>query len=150
MAYNSELWRTEQYHTFKSVGDLGDFGQVVIGIAAQASKQNPIPGLLECLIDKPCLQNMTLVRFNMATHFVKQGFCNSKESVDIANDVIQWFLNPHCPSCHGTGVMNIEQDTCPTCQGIIHYPSGKSFTACKEIESLFAWREVQLRKRHKT
>ena len=42
MAYNSELWRTEQYHTFKSVGDLGDFGQVVIGTAAQASKQNPI------------------------------------------------------------------------------------------------------------
>ena len=88
MAFNPEMWRTEEYHVFKSIGDLGDYGQVVIGTAAQASKHNPIPGLLECLFDKPCRENLLLARFHMATHFVKIGLCKDKDSVDVANDEI--------------------------------------------------------------
>lgn len=150
MAFNSEMWRTEELHKFQAKGILSAHGQVVIGNAGLAAKYNPIPSILEHLLTKPCSENMTLARFNLATHFVKTGICTDKESIDVANDVLAWFLDPNCHACHGTGLKNKEQETCPVCNGVAKMPSWPpAERGCREVDSLFAWREVQLRKRNK-
>lgn len=149
MSYNPELWRTEELYVFRSSGDLGDYGQVVIGSAGIASKYNPIPSILENIIDRPCSTNVSLARFSLATYFVKQGVCKEREAVDVANDVIAWFIDPHCHACHGTGLKNKEQETCPVCLGEKKRPTWEpAKRGVAEIESLFAWREKQLRKSH--
>ena len=150
MSSLNELWRTEEYHVAKSRGQLGDQGQVVIGNAGLAAKYNPIPSIMEKMLDKPCRENVMLAKFTLITHFVKQRLFTERDATDVADDVITWFLDPHCHACHGTGLKNKEQETCPVCLGIKKYPSwdlGKK--GCHEVEGLFMWREVQLRKRNR-
>lgn len=150
MTYNPEMWRTEELYVFRSSGDLSDYGQVVIGSAGISAKYNPIPSILENIIDRPCSENVSLARFALATYFAKKGLCKDKESVDVANDVIAWFLDPNCHACHGTGLKNIEQETCPVCGGVKKMPTWEpAKRGIAEIKSLFAWREIQLRKSHR-
>lgn len=151
MSYNPELWRTEEYHHFRDGGDLADHGQVVIGNAGRASIYNPIPGMLEHLKDHPGRNNYSVVKFSLMKHFVKLGICSNKDSADVADDVIRWYLDPNCHACHGTGFKNFEQDTCPVCEGKAkNMPSfSPSRKGCAEVESLMTWREIQLRKRNR-
>jgi hypothetical protein len=149
VTYNPDLWRTEELHKFRAKGMLSGHGQVVIGNAGLAAKYNPLPSILESLLDRPCSENLQLVRFSLATHFVKVGICRGLDSVDVANDVIAWFLDPHCHACHGTGVKNKEQETCQICGGVAKIPEWEpARKGCAEVGNLFAWREVQLRKRN--
>ena len=34
-----------------------------------------------------------------------------------ATDAIKHFINPHCPTCGGRGVINFQQHQCPACSG---------------------------------
>lgn len=148
--FNNERWRTEELYVFRASGNLGDYGQVVCGTAGIVSKSNPIPSIMDNLFSKPCSENFFLARFALATHFAKERICKDKESVDLANDVIKWFLNPHCPACHGTRVKNIEQEICDVCGGVDkQFESDRLRRGVWEVEHLFDWREVQLRKHHK-
>lgn len=150
MSNLQDLWRTEEYHVCKSVGELHSHGQVVIGNAGLAARYNPIPGILENLWAHPCRENMMLAKFTLITHFEKTNLCTSKESADVADDVLSWFLDPNCHACHGTGVRNYEQETCPVCNGAKKYPTWEpSKRGCAEIEFLLLWREQQLRKRNR-
>lgn len=150
MSNLDDFWRTEEYHSAKSTGNLGDFGQRVIGNAAFAARVNPIPGILEHLLTNPNRQNLNLCVFTLSGHFIKQGICKSADSVDVANDAVGWWLDPNCHACQGTGVKNKEQETCPVCDGMKEkLPSWEpSRRGVAEIKNLIQWREQQLRKRN--
>lgn len=151
MSFNAELWRTEQLYAVRSKGTLHDGGEVVVGNAGIAAKYNPTPSILDHLLSRPCAENMMLARFTLSTHFVKIGLCTNRDSTDVANDVLAWFLDPVCHACHGTGVKNKEQETCHVCGGVEKRPTWEpARKGVAEIESLFMWREVQLRKRNRS
>lgn len=145
-----DMWRTVEYHHFRDGGDLGGHGVVVIGNAGIAAKYNPIPGIIEWMLMHPCKENYFLAKQALYKYFSEIRLCPDKYAADVADDVLKWYMDPHCHACHGTGVKNIEQEMCDTCRGVPKRPKDRlSSKGLHEVESLFAWREKQLRRRNR-
>jgi hypothetical protein len=108
VTYNPDLWRTEELHKFRAKGMLSGHGQVVIGNAGLAAKYNPLPSILESLLDRPCSENLQLVWFSFVIYFVKVGICWGLDFVDVVNDVIVWFFDFYCYNCYSFALLRFD------------------------------------------
>lgn len=78
----------------------------------------------------------------------KHRVCRDSEATDVAEYALKFFCDRCCPACNGTGVINIEQETCSMCGGNRDKPLSESLrSAVLMLESYQLWMEKQLDRR---
>jgi len=114
-----ELYRVEQTISAVSSGNLDPEGWqhscvMALGLAGQ---KNRLGAALLHLIEHPNQDNYRLTINFLAVTIVHDGIAKEKESIDIANQALEWYEARHCPNCDGRGVLNFEQSPCMACGG---------------------------------
>ena len=115
----SELYRVEQTISAVSSGNLDPEGWqhscvMALGLSGQ---KNRLGSAVLHLIEHPNLDNYRLTINFLARVIVHDGIANESDSIDVANDALEWYESRHCPKCEGRGVLNFEQAPCTICSG---------------------------------
>lgn len=115
------------------------------------ARQNRLGNALDHLMCHQTRENAMLCVFLLATEIVRNRLATEKESVDLANDAIAYWLTRLCPSCKGAG-RDFNQVDCPHCQGtgLKHKPKVRGMSAAIAIiEATLEAMELQLRRKLK-
>jgi hypothetical protein len=111
-----ELSKVEATSIAVSRGIGSEWAKDYVTALGLSSIRNPLGAALIHLDGHRISANFTLVVNMMAKELVRARMATEKDSVDLANDTIMWWLDPHCPKCKGAGV-NFEQVPCKVCSG---------------------------------
>ena len=91
--------------------------------------------------------NKRLVEHLLSGDLVKLKVCLGKDSIDLAQDAIAWWLNKNCPYCLGAG-KDFAQHQCPACDGTGERAKPERLhRALGVMNSSLDWLEQQQRKR---
>lgn len=143
-----ELNRIETTLAALTAGAGYEWSESYILAHGLSGQRNPLAYALDHLLDKQSSGNLWMATHLLSGELIRQKVCKSKDSVDLARDSLQYWLTKHCVMCHGTGVLNIEQDQCPMCGGTgKRYHPANYEGALKVIEGALEWMESQLQNR---
>lgn len=144
-----ELNRVETTLVAFQVGPCREWSEDHIHAHGMASRANPLGAALDHLLNKPNGINARIVAMMVAERLVKQKIASSRNSWDVAQEAISYWLDYKCPDCNGRGVINFEQDVCQTCggNGRKHRPKDQSvYRAIGMLEAAMESMEMGLRR----
>ncbi len=102
------------------------------------------------LIHLDCHRNGTnkrLVKELLAADLLKLNVCTSRDSWDVADAAVEWWLNKNCPYCKGAGC-DFNQVQCPACDGTGEKAKpSQLYRPLGIMGAALDWMEQQLRKR---
>lgn len=121
-----------------------EWAQDQIHALALVDHRNKLGNALIHLLDHPNGANCRIVGDRLAAMLVKFNIVPSRDSVDISQLAIEWYLTKNCPACDGAGC-NTEQVPCVICQGKGHKPKPAALErALALMEASIEWADSQM------
>lgn len=109
--------RTETLHAALATGTGYEWSENHVYAHGRAGVKNPLGAAINHLMTSPNRGTMNLAVHLLSGELQKHKIGRQRDAVDIARDSLVYFLSWLCPACMGTGVKNIEQETCQICGG---------------------------------
>lgn len=142
-----ELYRVESTMIAVSHGLGSEWAEDHVKALGLSSIYNKLGGALVHLDGHRNSINRRLVTELLAADLVILGVCLGRDSVDLAKDSIDWWLECRCPYCKGAG-KDFAQVQCPACDGTgLKVKPTRLVRTVGIINAALEWLEMQQRKR---
>lgn len=145
-----ELVKVETVINALNVGIVAEWAQDHVGQHAMEGKYHPLAYALDHLLSYHNRGTFMIAQFLLSGELQRLKIGKGRDATDLARDSLMHWLVGLCPSCSGTGVKDIHQATCDTCNGAMRVDTSEEIKqAMRVIESHLEIIEMSLRKHMK-